>query len=187
MFPMSAYSSSVASPAEPCSLRGLASATFFGLLLVGLLAGCGSGGSGGGEPGPTPSGTSPSGTSPAPTIFQAVPGDGTVGVAYSFIYSTDESSPVTFSVTSGTLPNGLSLSTSGVITGTPTQAGVYTGTVSASNGTPPNATQNFSITVTLTPPTPRAHNATPFVYVANSGSADALGNDTTANTFAIDV
>ena len=46
MVPMRAHSSSVAAPAEPCSLRGLASATFFGLLIVGLLVGCGSGGSG---------------------------------------------------------------------------------------------------------------------------------------------
>ena len=60
MVPMRAHSSSVATPAEPCSparadpaggLRGRASATFFGLLIVGLLAGCGSGGSGGGSSG----------------------------------------------------------------------------------------------------------------------------------------
>ena len=121
-------------------VRGLASATFFGLLLVGLLAGCGSGGSGGGEPGPTPSGTSPSGTSTAPTISTATPQDGTVGAAYSFIYDTTGSTPITFSVTSGALPNGLSLSASGVISGTPTQAGAYTGTVTASNGTQPDAT-----------------------------------------------
>ena len=46
----------VAAPVEPCSLRGRASATFFGLLLIGLLAGCGSGGgssSGGGTTAPT--------------------------------------------------------------------------------------------------------------------------------------
>ena len=50
MFPMRAHSSSVAAPAEPCLLRGRASATFFGLLIVGLLAGCGSGGGGNGAP-----------------------------------------------------------------------------------------------------------------------------------------
>lgn len=165
-------------------VRGFASATFFGLLLVGLLAGCGSGG---GEPGPTPSGTSPSGTSTAPTISTATPQDGTVGAAYSFIYDTTGSTPITFSVTSGALPNGLSLSASGVISGTPTQAGAYTGTVTASNGTQPDATQNFSITMTLTPPTPRANNATPLVYVANSGGADASDNDPAANTVTSDV
>lgn len=63
MVPMCAHSSSVASPTEPCSLRGRASATFLSLLLVGLLAGCGSGGSGSG-------GTSAS--SPPTTVTQAV-------------------------------------------------------------------------------------------------------------------
>ncbi|MBH0180205.1 MAG: hypothetical protein HP490_00625 [Nitrospira sp.] len=51
MVPMRAHSSSVAAPAEPSSLRGLASATFFGLLFVGLLAGCDSGGGGGSSSG----------------------------------------------------------------------------------------------------------------------------------------
>lgn len=50
MVPMRAHSSSVAAPAEPASLRGRASATFFGLLLIGLLAGCGNGGGGNGAP-----------------------------------------------------------------------------------------------------------------------------------------
>ncbi|TKB72423.1 MAG: DNRLRE domain-containing protein [Nitrospira sp.] len=45
MFPMRTHLSSVAVPAGPCSFRGHASAAFFGLLLIGLLAGCGSGGS----------------------------------------------------------------------------------------------------------------------------------------------
>jgi hypothetical protein len=52
MVSMPAHSSSVAAPAEPCSFRGRASATFFGLLIVGLLVGCGgSGGSDGGSSG----------------------------------------------------------------------------------------------------------------------------------------
>ena len=61
MVPLRAHSSSVASSGA-CSLRGLASATLFGLLLVGLLAGCGSGNSGGE--------TSP--TSPSITVTQTV-------------------------------------------------------------------------------------------------------------------
>lgn len=145
-------------------------------------------GGGGGEPGPAPV-TTPSASSTPPTIYPVAPVDGTVGAPYSFVYATAESPPLTFTVTSGTLPNGLSLTPSGEITGTPTQAGLYTGTVSASNGTPPTATQNFSITVTLTPPTPRANNATPtpLVFVANSGGADVLSNDTAVNTFSLDV
>jgi hypothetical protein len=57
MVPMPAHQSPVATPAERGSLRGLASATFFGLLLIGLLAGCGSGGSGGDGSGSPPGGS----------------------------------------------------------------------------------------------------------------------------------
>ena len=49
----------------------------------------------------------------------------TIGVAYSFDLNTlliGGTSPFTWSLTSGTLPSGLSLSSNGMITGTPTQA-----------------------------------------------------------------
>ncbi|MCX6865207.1 MAG: Ig-like domain-containing protein, partial [Verrucomicrobia bacterium] len=58
--------------------------------------------------------------------------------------------PITFGAT-GTLPGGLTL-TNGVLSGTPTTAGTFTGTFTASNGTTPNASQNFSIVIN-TPPT----------------------------------
>jgi hypothetical protein len=51
-------------------------------------------------------------------------------------------------VTSGSLPPGLTLSSSGVISGTPTTTGTYTGTITADNGVGTPATQSFSITVT---------------------------------------
>jgi hypothetical protein len=54
---------------------------------------------------------------------------------------------VTFSVTAGALPSGLSLSQAGAITGTPTASGIYTGTVTATNGVAPDATQTFTITI----------------------------------------
>jgi len=81
----------------------------------------------------------------APTITNGPPPDGTVGVAYNFTY-TSTGSP-TFSVTAGSLPTGLSLSPGGVISGTPTTAGTFTGTVTASNGTSPDATQDFDVTI----------------------------------------
>jgi hypothetical protein len=76
------------------------------------------------------------------------PSSASVGVAYSFTYTASGSPTPTFSLTSGALPGGLTLSAAGVISGTPTKAGTFTGTVTASNGVSPNATQNFSITVT---------------------------------------
>ena len=56
----------------------------------------------------------------------------------------------TFSVTSGSLPPGLTLSSAGAITGTPNSPGTYSGVVTASNGINPAATQSFSITVNNT-------------------------------------
>jgi len=77
-----------------------------------------------------------------------------VGTAYSFSYTATGYPAPTFAVTAGVLPNGLTLSSAGVISGTPTASTgtfIYTGTVTASNGTSPNATQNFSITMCQAP------------------------------------
>jgi hypothetical protein len=53
------------------------------------------------------------------------------------------------------LPPGLSLSSSGTITGTPTTAGLYAFTVTATNGLAPDATEVVAIKVnarlTVTP------------------------------------
>lgn len=81
----------------------------------------------------------------APTITNGPPPDGTVGVAYDFTY-TSTGSP-TFSLTAGGLPPGLTLSSAGAISGTPTTAGTFPGTVTATNGTPPDATQDFAIVI----------------------------------------
>ena len=52
----------------------------------------------------------------------------------------------TFSET-GALPAGMSLSSAGVLSGTPNQLGTFPIVVQASNGVPPAATENFTITV----------------------------------------
>jgi hypothetical protein len=83
----------------------------------------------------------------APVITNGPPPGGAVGVVYAFTYTATGTTPITFNVTSGALPPGLTLSSSGAISGTPTLAGTFTGTVTASNGTLPNATQNFSILI----------------------------------------
>jgi hypothetical protein len=61
------------------------------------------------------------------------PPAGTVGVAYSYDFTLGGTPPVTALVTSGSLPSGLALSTSGELTGTPTEAGTFTFTIRASN------------------------------------------------------
>ena len=75
--------------------------------------------------------------------------NGTVGVTYSQTLSvTGGSSPYTWSAVSGTLPAGLSLSSSGVISGTPTAAGGPTAvTFRVADSTSAVATKPLSITV----------------------------------------
>ena len=78
---------------------------------------------------------------------------GTEGVAFSLnlsSYFSGSETPFAYSVQSGTLPAGLSLNTStGVISGTPTTAGVSSGIViRATDATPDTAdTNSFSITI----------------------------------------
>jgi hypothetical protein len=63
----------------------------------------------------------------------------------------DESNTITYTVTSGSLPTGLSVSSAGLISGTATaNPGTYTFTVSASDGINTAVTRSFSILV----PTP---------------------------------
>jgi kumamolisin len=87
----------------------------------------------------------------APSITSSAPPGGTVGTAYSFTYTASGSPTPTFSVSAGNLPTNLTLSSTGVLSGTPTTGGVFTGTVTASNNINPAATQNFSITITQAP------------------------------------
>jgi hypothetical protein len=83
----------------------------------------------------------------APLITNGPPATAAINAAYSFAYTANGYPAPTFSVTSGALPTGLTLSSAGVISGTPTAIGTYTGTVSAGNGVGTAATQNFSISI----------------------------------------
>ena len=68
----------------------------------------------------------------------------------------DESNTVTYTVTSGSLPSGLSLSSAGLISGTVSAiAGTYTFTVSATDGSNTAVTRSFSICLLYTSPSPR--------------------------------
>jgi hypothetical protein len=76
--------------------------------------------------------------------------NGTLFTAYSTtLTSTGGTSPVTYTLTSGSLATGLTLSNTGVISGTPTIATPFTFTVQAtdSSTTPLTATKTFTLTV----------------------------------------
>jgi len=80
-----------------------------------------------------------------------LPVTATVGVAYNFTYQFNGYPAPTFTVSVGSLPTGLTLSAAGKISGTPSASGVYTGTISATNGIGSPATQNFSIIAQVAP------------------------------------
>ena len=84
----------------------------------------------------------------APTITTVSLPDGTVGTEYSQTLTATGDSPITWSLASGsTLPDGLTLSTDGKISGTPTTAGSYNFTVTAANDSG-SGSKAFTLTVT---------------------------------------
>jgi hypothetical protein len=77
-----------------------------------------------------------------------------VGAPYAFDYSTTGFPFPSFTLLAGSkLPPGLTLSAAGILSGTPSTAGTFTGTVDAGNGAGTDATQAYSITVAKASPT----------------------------------
>jgi hypothetical protein len=112
----------------------------------------------------------------APTITSvAPPATGIVGVPYGFNCTATGTAPITFTALG--LPTGLTISSTGIISGNPTTAGIFAGMITAANGTLPNATQPFSIVVSVVPANIAAVrlNANTFVM---SGSGPANGSYT---------
>ncbi len=76
------------------------------------------------------------------------PPSGQVGVAYSFTFEADGgSAPHTFAVHSGAFPPGLSLSSEGAVSGTPTAAGTYSFYIQASDSTWLKSERKFTIDI----------------------------------------
>lgn len=65
---------------------------------------------------------------------------------------TGATGTTTFAVTSGTLPTGLTLSSTGTISGTPTTAALYNFTVTATDSTATTVSKAFSIAIGATAP-----------------------------------
>ena len=92
----------------------------------------------------------------APTITNGASANFTAGTPGTFSFTATGSPPPTFTET-GQLPSGLSLSTSGILSGTPApylNGGNYPITVTATNGVAPDAHQSFTVNVASAPPPP---------------------------------
>jgi hypothetical protein len=113
-------------------------------------------------------GTAPTITSADNTVF-------TIGTAGTFTISATGDPASTFVLT-GTLPTGVTFdTTTGVLSGTPAAGtnGTYPLTITASNGISPDATQNFSLTVSPLP----AFNTSSLPYTV-TGSGVGFGSFT---------
>src|SRR5206468_1509087 len=87
------------------------------------------------------------------TITTTTVPNGTVGSAYSFTMQAQGGvTPYAWSISAGSLPPGLSLSTGGDLTGTPTTAGTYNYTLSVIDSASASDTQPIAHTIAATPP-----------------------------------
>jgi hypothetical protein len=88
----------------------------------------------------------------------------------------------TWSLLSGSLPAGLALSSSGVISGTPTTAGTSTFTVQVEDQQPVDASKQFTLTVTAAPPPPLQITTTSPLPPGVAGSSYAQSLNATGGT-----
>ena len=91
----------------------------------------------------------------APTISTVSLPAGAVSTAYSqTLAATGGTTPYSWSVSSGTLPAGLSLSAAGVLSGTPTTEGSSSFTVRVAGANSASSTKDFSVTINAAAPPP---------------------------------
>jgi len=75
---------------------------------------------------------------------------GSSNTVYSATFSAlGGQSPYTWSLTEGQLPDGLSLSTNGVISGTPTRIGTFYFTIQMTDSSPSVNTLNLDYSITI--------------------------------------
>jgi len=99
--------------------------------------------------------------------------NGTVGVAYSqTIVGNGGTTPYTFAVTAGSLPAGLTLAPTGVLSGTPTAAGSSPVTIRGTDANGCSGSVVYTIVTTATP-LPPSQGGLPFPIPASCGAFGA--------------
>jgi hypothetical protein len=112
-------------------------------------------------------------TTPPVTITTASLPNWTAGASYSqTLGATGGSGSITFATTTGTLPTGLTLTTAGVLSGTPTTVGTYSFAISASDATGFSASKSYTVTIN------------PGVSLTTTSLADATNDQPLSQTIA---
>lgn len=104
-----------------------------------------------GGAGTTTSSTTSYTVAPAPTITTASPlpnGSTTGAYSQTFAATGGSGTGYVWSLFSGSLPNGITLSSGGVLSGTPTQAGNFNFTIEVTDSANRSATKAFALTIT---------------------------------------
>jgi subtilase family serine protease len=128
---------------------------------------------------------------PAPVITLAVLptalAAGTVGMAYpqTAIAAAGGTAPYAYVVSSGILPTGLTLSTGGVLAGTPAAAGLFTSTVTATDSSTGTAQHTGSQSYTVAINLPAVTDFTIGVANGASNSATALPGGTVRDSLVV--
>ena len=114
----------------------------------------------------------------AVTVNPATLPNGAFGTAYSQTLSATSANggvaPYTFSVTAGALPGGLTLSSAGVLAGTPTAAGSFNFTVQATSTNGFSGTRAYTVAIAQGTQAITAFTATPAAPVFTPGGTFAL-------------
>ena len=114
--------------------------------------------------------------------------DGEPGVTYpgATLAAAGGTTPYTWAVTAGSLPSGLSLSSGGVLSGTPSAAGTYSFTVTVTDAVSAADTQAFTVTVAAAPVLGVTTSALPDGEDGSAYSQDlAAAGGTTPYTWAV--
>ena len=120
----------------------------------------------------------------SPVISTTTLAGGVVGTAYNAtVAATGGAGTLTFTVSAGNLPGGLTMSSAGAITGTPSAVGTFPFTVKVTDsntgtGGPQSATKALSITVNQTAAITSANNVTFVMGSAGTFTVTATGTPT---------
>ncbi|PYR69238.1 MAG: hypothetical protein DMF88_06740 [Acidobacteria bacterium] len=123
------------------------------------------------------------GRCPAVSLSSSLSG-GTLNALYSdTLTASGGKAPYDFSTTEGTTPDGLSLASDGVLSGTPAAAGTFSFDVLATDATGCTGTARYSIAIARAPVTVSWSNPAPIVYGTLLGATQLNATTSTAGSF----